>query len=296
MRCLAVLLALTVGACAAPAPVVTVDVPAPAPVEQPAPPPRPEPEPSAPPPPPPPPPPPAPKGVVEERSVYPLDEGAVAEWTLTDGTLVVYAQRPGLEAAAVAVFEQGGAVVTLAPERSTATAVALARQTPVGGPAGVVVVGAESPRLFEGKLRARFVSTGGIQIADRPGQQRVSVDADDDGVVLVLAEALRRRGGAANVAFDPTGPAAVLVGALDATSFSVTEVDAARAAVLADRDARSPAVLAASALADLYRLPGRRRPARPPAFAFERTRRVQVTTARAVSSLASRLAAAPPSD
>ena len=241
------------------------------------------------------PPPPAPRGVVEERRVYPLSQGAVAEWTLTDGTLVVYAQRPDVEGAHVVALAPGGAVLADAPAPSAADALGAIRRTPVDGV--VVVAGAESVERFESRLRrVSAASRPASTAAPPPPGRRVSVDADDDGVVRVLAEALRRRARSAQLAFDPTGPAVTLTGgAVDLGPISPGEADAARAAVVADA-LRSPEAFAAHALADLYRLPGRRRPARAPAFAVDRLRRIRAVTARSLSSLAARLSATPTRD
>lgn len=293
MRRLVFLLALS--ACAAPPRAVTVEVPPPPPVERPALPPRPEPEPPPPDPlpDPPPPPAPAPKGVVEARSVYPSGEGVVAEWMLTDGTRVVYAQRPGAGGAHVVSVAPGGVVLVDEPAPTPAEALDGVRRTPVGGT--VVVVGAESAERFESRLEPVPAAARPAPPAAAPPGRRVSVDPDDDGLVLVLAEALRRRS-SAELAFDPTGPAAALAGgAVDGGPVTEAEAEAARAAA-AEAALRQPEAFAARALADLFLLPGDRSPARAPSFALDRLRRVRAVTARRLSGLASRLGALPPLD
>ena len=297
-------LALALAACGTPRPVAVspaVEVPAPPPVADPALPPRPEPAPPPEAPPEPAPPPPAPQGTVEARSVYPQVEGAVAEWALSNGATVVYAFLPGAEAAYAVAFGDGAALVD-APALSVDAALALVAQTPAPPDAvTAVVAGGEPPEAVEGAvgrtLGGRWpAGRGGAgAAAPPPGPLHARVDLDDDGALLVLEEALRRRAGSARIDLDTrTGAARLALGGAGQESalgpFSRDETEAARDAVLAAA-VRSPEAFGARALADLYRAPGARRPARPPAYAFDRLRRVRVVSPEALSALAARFAA-----
>ncbi|MDT7857261.1 hypothetical protein RQM47_11480 [Rubrivirga sp. S365] len=308
---LALLLALALAACGPPYRTIattTVELPEPPPVERPSLPPRPAP---APPeatvePAPPPAPEPAPKGTVEARSVYPQADGPmseVAEWTLVSGATVVYAHQPGAEAAHVVAFAGGGAALADTDAASVADALAVVRGLPAA-PADVtaVVVGSETSAAVEGAvgrvLGGAWGRSSGLAgaTAPPPNALRVRADLDDDAALLVFEEALRRRLPSARVALDAADGAAALwstggAGWGDALRpFSRAEAEAARSAVAA-RALRSGA-FAARALADLYRAPGARRPARPPAFALGRLGRVRAVSADALSTLAARFAAA----
>ena len=300
-------LAVAVGACGTPQRVAerpAVVVPAPPPVAAPALPPRAEPpavEPTAPPEPPAA----APQGTIETRSVYPQGSGAVVEWTLANGASLVYAYVVGAEGAYAVAFGPGGAVLLDAPAASVEDALAAVRRVPAPSSAvTAVVAGSDAPDVIEGAV-GRTLAGRWLPSADAPAPpvvgRRVRADIGDDGALVVLAEAVRRRGGAAEVALDPgagTATLAVEGGAGTLAPFSRAEAEAARAAVAAEAR-RRPVAFAARALADLYRAPGPRRPARPPAFALDRLRRVEAVSADALTALAARFAAArpaPPSD
>ena len=306
LRPLVLCSALALAACAAPPPVVTVPVPAPPPVAAPALPPRPEPVPEPEPTPEPPAPLPAPEGTVESRRLYPQDGAVaeVAEWTLTNGTVLVYAVLPDADAAWAVVYDGGGAVRADAAAPTVEDALALVRQTPVSrGDVTAVVVGAEPSGAVEGPLGRTL---GGLwsprraeAAAPPPAVLTVAADPGDDGALLVLAEVLRRRVGPVRLTVDPASETATFAreggagwdGALGPVSRD--EAEAAREAVVAEA-ARSPEAFAARALADLWRAPGRRRPARDPAFALDRLDRVQSVSPRALSALAARLSPTAP--
>ena len=304
-------LALALAACAAPPAVVTVPVPAPPPVAAPALPPRPEPAPPTETPPEspsePPAPLPAPEGTVESRRLYPQggEVAEVAEWVLGNGATVVYAFHPDAESAWVVALGAGGEVLADAGAPTVEDALALVRRTaaPPGAVTAVVVGGQPSLAVEEpvGRTLGGRRSSGRTEPASAappPGALTVSADLDDDGALLVLAEVLRRRVGPVRLTVDPSTRTATFVreagagwdGALGPVPRA--EAEAAREAVVAEA-ARAPEAFAARALADLWRAPGARRPARDPAFALDRLGRVQSVSPRTLSALAARLSALP---
>ena len=301
---LAAALVLALSACGTPRSAAvspTVEIPAPPAVADPALPPRSEPAPPPAPEPRPAPPPPAPAGTVEARSVYPQDEGAVAEWTLSNGATVVYVFLPGAESAYAVVSAEGGAALVDAEAASVDAALALVREAPAPPDAvTAVVVGGEPPEAVENAvgrtLGGRWPVRPEVSEATAPptGALRARVDLDDDGALLVLEDALRRRAGSAQIDLDTrAGTADLTLGGAGRSALGPltrAEAEAARDAVVAVA-ARSPEAFAARALADLYRAPGARRPARPPSFALDRLRRVRAVSSEALSALAARFAA-----
>jgi hypothetical protein len=258
----------------------------------------------------------APRGTVASRAYYP--EADVTEWVLTNGATVVFKPLPN-----------GGNVDLLALERLDASDGTGPRERvsanrsprgegltyrfgallPVGEAANTVyvVVGDATPGEIEAAAAPALVrgtrrEDNRLPVPDDVfvmGGYRVSAPPESDAAVAVLVEILRARHGPSQVSAvrdEWAGTTTLFLGdragerPLARFRPTAAEVAAARSAARARLTAPT---FWTAALADLYRTDGDLRPSRDPAFVAEFPARVARVSERAVTDLASRLAASP---